>query len=567
MSDTPHVKQATDYTRGVTAGRILACQWVKLACQRHLDDLRQSKAKDYPYRFDPAKAERACRFAELFPHVKGHWAAPAPGKSTRIALEPFQCFERSMIFGWVEKGTGLRRFRAAYIERPRKNAKSTDAALTGLYMLTADNEFGAEIYSGATSEKQAWEVFRPAKQMAERTPEFLEAYGVEANAKSLTVLETGARFEPIIGKPGDGASPSLSITDEYHEHTDSTQYDTMVTGMGARQQPLALVITTAGANTDSPCYALHERTQKMLNGTQPDDRLFGIIYTIDDGDDWTTVEALKKANPNYDVSVSGAFLREQQVRAINDAREQVVFKTKHLNIWCTVRSPWMNMEWWKRQASATLTIDDFIGEPCWAADDLASRLDLVSRAMLFKRELDGETHFYYFGRHYVPQATAQDPEKRHYRGWIHDGHLIETEGNDCDLARIIADTAEDRKRFDIQAEGVDPWNSIGIRDGLVGLGITVVEVPQQVAHFSEPMKMIEAAVKDGRFHHDGNPCMDWMVGNVTVKPDAKDNIFPRKERPENKIDGPVALFMAMKLAMAGPGPSVYETRGLVEVEL
>jgi phage terminase large subunit-like protein len=476
----PHVEKALGYIKGVLAGKVPACQWVKLACRRHLNDVKRSKGKDYPYRFEPKLAERACRHAETFPHVKGHWAA-IPGN--HIVLEPFQCFERSMIFGWVEKASGFRRFREVYIERPRKNGKSIDAALTGNYMLTADNEFGAEVYSGATTEKQAWEVFRPARWMAERTPEFQKFYGVEVNAKSLTILKTGGRFEPIIGKPGDGASPSCSITDEYHEHTDSSQYDAMQTGMGARQQPLALVITTAGANMESPCYAMHERAQKMLNGTQPDEKLFAVIYTIDDGDDWTSEAALIKANPNYGVSVGADFLKEQQRKAIADAREQVVFKTKHLNIWCTVRSPWMNMEWWHRQADASLKLEQFIGERCHAADDLASRLDLVSHAMLFERIIGGEKHWYYFGRHYCPEQTIHEPEKRHYQGWVADGHLVATEGNDCDLARILADTAEDRKRFDIQAEGVDPWNSIGIRDGLQQLAITVVEIPQQVIHF------------------------------------------------------------------------------------
>ena len=557
----PHVDKALSYIKGVLAGKIPACQWVKLACQRHLADL---KRKDFPYRFDPAKAERACKHAETFPHVKGHWAAQP---NNHITLEPFQCFERSMLFGWVEKASGFRRFREAYIERPRKNAKSTDAALTGNYMLTADNEFGAEVYSGATTEKQAWEVFRPARWMAERTPAFQKFYGVEVNAKSLTVLKTGGRFEPIIGKPGDGASPSCAIIDEYHEHNDSDQYDAMQTGTGARQQPLTLVITTAGANMESPCYAMHERAQKMLNGTQPDEKFFAVIYTVDEGDDWTSEAALIKANPNYGVSVSAEFLKEAQRKAIADAREQVVFKTKHLNIWCTVRSPWMNMEWWHRQADTSLRMEDFAGERCWDAYDLASRLDLVSRARLFARQLNGETHWYYFGRHYCPEQTVMEPEKRAYQGWVADGYLEQTEGNDCDLGRLVADAAEDRLKYDIQAAGVDPWNSIGIRDGLQNLGFTVLEIPQQVIHFSEPMKTIEAAVKDGRFHHDGNPCMTWMIGNVTVKPDAKDNVFPRKERPENKIDGAVALIMAAKLAMAGPGPSVYESRGLLEISI
>lgn len=563
----PHVDKALAYARDVVRGKVLACVWVKRACQRHMDDLKRARGKGFAYRFDPDKAERACRFAELLPHVKGHWAAPAPGKSTRIVLEPFQCFERCMLFGWVEKGTGFRRFQTAYIERPRKNAKSTDAAITGLYCLAADNEFGAEVYSGATSEKQAWEVFRPAKQMAERTPEFTEHYGVGVNAKSLTILSTGGRFEPIIGKPGDGASPSCSITDEYHEHPDSSQFDTMITGMGARQQPLALVITTAGENTDSPCFALHERAQKMLNGTLPDERLFAVIYTIDDGDNWTTEEALQKANPNYGVSVSADYLKEQQRNAVNDARLQNIFKTKHLNVWCSTRSPWMNMEWWHRQADTSLKPEQFRGERCALAFDLANRLDLVSQAALFQRMVADQVHYYYFGRYYVPDAQVNEPTNRHYQGWHHDGHLIGTEGNDCDLDTILADAAADRQMFQVIGAGVDPWNSIGLTGGLQKMSMTVIEIPQTVSYFSEPMKWIEAAVKDGRFHHDGNPCMAWQIGNVTVKPDAKDNIFPRKEKPTNKIDGPMALIMAMKVLMTGPKPSVYESRGLIEVEL
>ena len=564
---TPHVEKALRYVREVVGGKRLACQWVRLACQRHLDDLARSKRKDFPYRFDIAKAERACRFAELLPHVKGHWASPNSTGTGKIVLEPFQCFERVSLFGWVEKATGFRRFREAYIERPRKNAKSTDAAITGLYCLVADGEFGAEVYSGATSEKQAWEVFRPAKQMVERTPEFQEAYGAQPNAKSITVLETGGRFEPIIGKPGDGSSPSCSITDEYHEHPDPTQYDTMVTGMGARQQPLALIITTAGENIDSPCYAKHQAAEKMLNSTLPNERLFAIIYTIDAEDDWTSPASIDKANPNVGVSVSREYLLDQLRKAVNDSREQNLYKTKHLNVWCSSRAPWMNMQWWDRQADRSLSPDQFVGEQCVLTYDLSNRLDLVSNVRLFRRMIDEQAHYYFFGRHYAPEAAVQEPENRHYQGWAHDGHLIQTDGNDCDLDRILADAAEDRKLFQVLAAGFDPWNSIGLNGGLQKLGIKTVEIPQQVQHFTEAMKAVEAAVKDGRFHHDGNPCMTWMVGNVTVKPDAKDNVFPRKDVPRNKIDGPVAMFMNMRLFMDTKGPSVYESRGLIAVDL
>jgi phage terminase large subunit-like protein len=544
----PHVEKSLSYAKRVAAGKILACKWVKLACRRHLKDLRQARGKRFPFKFDAAKAETACRFAELLPHVKGQWAQPQVGKPNRIKLEPWQCFHRSMLFGWVEKATGFRRFRVSYLEVPRKNGKSVGAAIDGLYFFAADGEYGAEAYSGAVTEKQAWEVFRPAKQMAERTPEFLEQFGVQVNAKSLTILKTGARFEPIIGKPGDGASPSLSITDEYHEHPDSAQFDTMVTGMGARQQPLADVITTAGEDIGGPCYALRERVQKMLEGAK-DERLFGIIYTIDEGDDWTSEVALRKANPNFDVSVSGSYLREQQRAAINDARLQNVFKTKHLDVWCSARSPFMNMEWWHRCEDPTLTPEQFVGEPAAFGADLASRLDLTSVVRVFRREIEGEPHYYAFGRHYVPRAAVDDPKNRHYQGWAHSGHLTATEGNDTDYDVLAKDVLEDGKLHSLALFLADPWNCRAVTDILKREGIdekAVLEVPQQVQHLSAPMKDLEAAVCAGRFHHTGDPVLTYAVSNVTVRPDANENIFPRKDRPENKIDPAVALVLAFK---------------------
>lgn len=567
MSKHPHVEKALRYAKDVVAGKVLACKWVRLACQRHLDDLKRSRRADYPFRFDADKAEKACRFAELLPHVKGHWAIPKPGADNRIVLEPWQCFRRCAVYGWVEKGTGFRRFRVSYLEVPRKNAKSTDAAIDGLYFLTEDGEFGAEVYSGATSEKQAWEVFRPAKQMAERTPAFTEHYGVDVAAKGLTVLATGARFEPIIGKPGDGASPSLSITDEYHEHPDSTQFDTMVTGMGARQQPLALVITTAGEDLAGPCYALRERVQKMLEGAE-DDRLFGVIYTIDEGDDWTSEDALRKANPNMGVSVSADYLREQQRAAVNDARQQNIFKTKHLDVWCMARSPWMNMEWWSRCGDAPSPAE-FLGEPVTFGCDLASRLDLASVVRIFRREINGEPHYYAYGRHYCPRAAVDDPKNRHYQKWEHEGHLTATEGNDIDYDVIAAELLGDAKPQRFNAFLGDPWNLRALSDTLKRAGIadtSIVEVPQQAAHLSAPMKDLEAAVAAGRFHHDRDPVLTYAVSNVTVRPDANDNVFPRKDRPENKIDPAIALILAFKGAFElKPFVSVYETRGIREL--
>lgn len=191
----PNVNAANQYARDVVRGKIVACQFVIQACQRHLDDLMEEKSKSFRYRFDKDLAERAAKFIQLLPHTKGEWAF----KRMPITLEPWQLFVICCAFGWVNKGSRLRRFREVYTEIPRKNGKSAISAGVALYCFACDNEFGAEVYSGATTEKQAWEVFRPARLMCKRTPMLTEAFGIEVNASNMNRPEDGARFEPLIG--------------------------------------------------------------------------------------------------------------------------------------------------------------------------------------------------------------------------------------------------------------------------------------------------------------------------------------------------------------------------------
>lgn len=290
----PNVNAANQYARNVVRGKIPACQFVIQACQRHIDDMAAEKSKKFRYRFDKDMAEKAAKFIQLLPHTKGEWAF----KRMPITLEAWQLFIVCCAFGWVQKGSKLRRFREVYTEIPRKNGKSAISAGVALYCFTCDNEFGAEVYSGATTEKQAWEVFRPARLMCKRTPLLVEAFGIEVNASNLNRPEDGARFEPLIGNPGDGASPHCAIVDEYHEHPTDSLYTTMLTGMGARRQPLMWAITTAGYNIEGPCYDKRREVIEMLNGTVPNEELFGVIYTVDEGDDWTDPKVLEKANPN-----------------------------------------------------------------------------------------------------------------------------------------------------------------------------------------------------------------------------------------------------------------------------
>jgi len=557
---------ANQYARDVVEGRILACKWVRLACQRHLKDLARAK-KGWVYEFDENRANHACRFIESLPHTKGDWAS----RGETIKLEPWQVFIVCVIFGWVKLVSRKRRFSLAYIAVPRKNGKSILAGGIGNYLFAADNEFGAEVYSGATTEKQAWEVFRPAKLMVERTPELAEAFGIEVNAKSLTIPANGSRFEPVIGKPGDGASPHGGIVDEYHEHDTDTLYDTFRTGMGARKQPLLLAITTAGDNLAGPCKALQSDGEQVLEGSIVREEMFVIIFTVDKEDDWTSEEALLKANPNYDISVFGEFLKTEQQAAIANARKQAIFKTKHLNIWVGANSAFFNLQRWNDLADRSLNADEFRGLTCIAASDLSSKKDITARVIVFKKPVeDGgvfKDHYYVFGRYYLPEKRVQQSEFQHYQGWVVDGHLKTTPGGIIDYDQITSDTVQDIQRYRIRELAFDPWNAEQYAQTVAKQArpVTAVEVPQQPRYLSEPMKQLDALILEGRIHHDGNPVLTWMMGNVTAHTDAKDNVFPRKERDENKIDGAVALITAMSRALVtnGGGGSVYSRRGLL----
>ncbi|PLW77079.1 terminase [Cohaesibacter celericrescens] len=538
---------AFQYVDDILTGKIGSCRWVRLACERHRADLQRSADPDWPYRFNAAQAEKAIKFIELMPHTKGKWAA----QNMLLVLEQWQLFFIASIFGWVKKENGLRRYREARLKVSRKNGKSALAAGIGNYMLTEDGEYGPEVYSGATTEKQAFEVFKPARLMAKKTPAFCAHYGVEVAAKKL-LTKTGGVFEPLIGDPGDGASPSCGIVDEYHEHKTDKQYDTLKTGMGAREQPLMLIITTAGDNIAGPCYLSFDELKNVLEGVIEDDELFGLIYTIDDGDDWTDTANLIKANPNFGVSVRAEFLLSELKKAIRSPRNQARFKTKHLNIWISARSAYFNMEDWRRQANPDLTIPAGADVARFAALDLSSKIDITANVSLWRSLIEGKHHYFVIGpRFYLPSETADDPEKKHYHEWKDSGALQVTDGNIIDFSVIKDDIEDDHETFPYERVGYDPWGATQLVQEIQDeLHIEVVEIPQRVANLSEPMKWVEALLKDGRLHHDGNAVLTWMMSNVIAKADANDNVFPRKPSVEKKIDGAVALIMALGMAMA-----------------
>lgn len=534
---TDYAAAARQYAVDVTSGEIPAAKYVRLACQRHLDDLDWQDDESFAYRFDAKAAAKACKFIELMPHTKGEWAR---GRNT-LVMEPWQVFMTACLFGWMRRKDNLRRFRRFLLLVPRKNGKSAWAAAVGLYMLCADGEYGAEVYSGARNEKQAWEVFKPARIMAQKTPALTNHFGVDVHASNISISATGAKFEPIIGNPGDGASPSLAIVDEYHEHETNRLFYTMETGMGARAQPLMLVITTAGDNIAGPCYEMQQDAQKMLEGTRRDDELLPLIYGIDEGDDWKDPEILRKANPNFGVSVKEDYLLAQQARALITPRDAGVFQTKNLNVWVQSRAAYFNVMKYQQAGDPALTLDAFEGQECIIGVDLAEKLDLTAVELLF-RHRDG---FARFGRYYCPEETIAKPENEYFRTLRDTGQLIETDGVVIDQREILEDIMADLKRFDVREIAFDPWHSRQMAVELIEAGANVIEYRGSPSNMNEPMREMDALIADGRLYHDGGAAFAWMLSNVVNGTRTSPLHRPAKEKAANKIDGPVACMLSL----------------------
>lgn len=529
------------YIDDVLSNRMIAAQLVKLACKRHVDDLQCS---NFPYEYKPELGARVCKFIELLPHTKGKWAK----SSTGTKLEPWQKFIICMIFGWVKKSNGKRRFTKARIYVPRKNGKSHFAACLGLYMLACDGEYGAEVYSGATSEKQALEVFNPARQITLRHPKLAPSLGIQINAASLTVESKNCKFAPVIGNPGDGSSPHCAIVDEYHEHRTSNLLDTMETGMGAREQPLSLVISTAGMNTSGPCREDWQNCEKILRGIDgfADDSTFAMIFTIDEGDQWDCEESLIKANPNWGVSINSDQILADMRAAQQRASRQSAFKTKHLNLWVSVKEAYYNLTDWQKQSKPEIKREDFVEFPCYLSGDLASKHDLVALMQLFCLP---DKRYALFGKYYIPRATLDLPENQHYRNWHIDGWLEVAGEEVTDLDNFKEDTLALCKEYNVLEMPSDPNRAWGVFPALEKEGVPIVEYRNTVLMMSEPMKELDALIRSGRIVHNGDPILTWAISNVTAKEDLKSNVYPNKSRNENKIDPVVAAIMAIGRAM------------------
>lgn len=591
-----HVAEAIEYAQEVVAGLIPACKWVKAACRRQLDDLERWKNDPtWLYDWRPELADRVIRFKELMPHVKdgSTWRAGEP-----IHLERWQKFKHACVFGWVRKDDGRRRFRTVYEEIPRKNAKTTDLATTGLYMLTAEGEQGAEIYSAATKEEQARIVFDIAKQMARLEPEFRKRFGVEIFRKAITVRESASTFVPLAADADslDGLNTSCALIDELHAHKTRAVHDVIDSSTGSRRQPLIWKITTAGSNRAGVCYDQRTYGTKVLNAVlkrhggmgyrvegeaADDESFFVIIYTIDEGDDYFAESTWRKANPNYGISVDPADLQRMAGVARVQAQALNEFLTKRLDVWVNADSAWMNMLEWDACADRSLKEEDFAGQRCIVALDAAFKKDLFAKVKLFRR--DG--HYYVFGRYYMNEAVTREKGNEHLEAWAREGWIRTTPGNVLDIEAVrveligskdqgAADAVKgDLQRFELAEVPFDPAQMTQFATELMAEGVPMVEIRPTVLNFSQAMKEIEALVAvngepgtpgaSRRLHHNGDPVLTWAIANVVCHRDAKDNIYPRKDDLFKKIDPAIALIMAIARTLAQPAEAEPPTEVMV----
>ena len=536
------LQRAQQYIEDVLSGKVVACKYVRQACQRQKDDLKRQpfKVGDRKFHFDEAKAVRICKFIELLTHVKG------PLAGTNIKLEPWQCFILTTIFGWVDDN-GARRFQRVYIEVPRGNAKSTLSSGVALYMLCADGEKGPDVYSFATTRDQARIVFDDARAMAQGNPKLRNAYGLTVLNNSMVVLGTNGKFLPksADASTNDGLNTHFAVVDELHAHKTRGLFDVVKTSLGKRLQPLLWSITTAGFVLDGICMEERRIVQRVLDRSVDEPSRFGIIYTIDEGDDWQSEESAAKANPNWGVSVMPSVVLANLSEAMIDPAAEKNYLTKHLDVWCNADSQWLQMDRWRKCIRPKISVEEFEGQPCIYGIDLATKVDIAAAVRVFwRREEDERLHFYAFPIFWLPAEAARGARGAQYDGWVRQGLLIATDGPVTDLSAIEQTLLRDMEHYEVLAVAFDPWQATQLAQDLMAEGAPMVELRPTVQNFSEPMKQVQAMVYEERLHSDGNPVLEWMASNVVAHMDAKENIYPRKEQPEFKIDGMVALIMA-----------------------
>jgi phage terminase large subunit-like protein len=413
---------------------------------------------------------------------------------------------------------------------------------------------------------QARILFDTAREMVRRSPEFRRKYRVETNQNAIAQMHTASKFSPISSdaKGLDGLNVQIAVCDEIGSHRTSEVYNALLTATGKRKHPMLISISTATGNSSGIGKRLWDYGVKVLEGVQDDPRMFVLLYGVDAEDDPWDEATWIKANPGWGITVQPDAVRAIMRQARNNPAQEAAAKTQHLNVWVGADEALFSMRAWRESADTSLSMDQFEGRSAYVGVDLASKTDLGAVSLVFPdRDDHGRMSYSLFSICFTNEAAVIEARNPSYPGWSADGYLYVTSGNETDFA-VIEDYIRDLcRRFDVRQVGYDPWQSTHMAQRLMAGGIPVIEYRAVTSNFSEPTKELEAAMRAKRLWHDGNPVLKWCIGNVVGHYDARGSVYPRKQRPEQKIDAAISTIMAVGLAMRDEdaGPSVYETRG------
>lgn len=523
------------YAKDVVSGKILACQWVKLACKRFLDDINSQD-----YYFD----EKKYNTLTTFTGVMKHYSSGAAGKP--FILEPWEDFIICNIFCLYRVDTRRRKYKTAHISVSRKNGKTTLAAALGLFSLIADGEPASSVIMAANSREQAHIDFDAASAFARQ---------LDPRKKSLKVLRNEIVFQKnnaslkVISadaSTGDGLNPSMVILDELHEAVDSKLFDVLRSGQGFREQPLMLSITTAGFRIGGFCNQYEDYCKEILMGQKVDETLFALLYTLDDGDDWTDESNFIKSNPNLGVTVKRDWLSEQVNQAKNSPTLEVGVKTKNLNVWCSSSTTWIP-EQYIRRSLMDVDLTEFKNKNnylVYLGFDLAAISDLTAVSIMF---VDPETEEYFFKTWYYLPKSALDGKYNSelYKMWSSKGFLTLTDSETTDYNYIQNQIVYLYETFDIQGVFFDSWNAQMLVNNLTNLGLPMTAYSQSIGNFNKPTKEMERLVLSDKVRFDNNPITRFCFDNVELKVDINGNSKPVGDHNAKKIDGVISMLNAL----------------------
>jgi phage terminase large subunit-like protein len=533
-------KRAEDYINAVLSDQILVSRLTKKTFERHQSDLNIAIEKGWV--FNPTIPVKLMKFISLLKHTKGAKFAGKP-----FILEDWQCAIVYVLFGW-QNADGTRRFSESYVEIAKKNGKTAFAAGIADFLLIMDNEPGAEVYCAATKRKQAKQCFDQAKDFIEKNQELKAFCKPRFVINNVAIPSTGSRMEPL-GRDSfglDGINPSGSIIDEYHEWQKNDVFESIDSASVSRLQALKFIITTAGYNKDWPCFSYRKFIIEILDGVKIQDNVFGIIYTLDDEDDWKDETKWKKSCPNLGISVEIDKMREACQKAINKGgTTEVTFKTKNLNIWVDAPTVWISDD----KVSACnhgITADMLLGKECYSGLDLASHVDVNALAHFFP-DINGKSVLKL--DFWIPEGKiAERKDRVDYQLWKDQQWMQSTPGDLIDTEWIVDGIQKSTQKYKCKGLAYDPFKAHGgIVQGLIkgGMENLLDEYSQGIKYMSEPTKELEKLVTGSMVDLMDNPVLRWMFRNVVIYRDPNDNIKPDKAKSIDKIDGVVASVMAI----------------------